>query len=786
MSNLKISPNLFLEQAELNRLKKFIDEDGFREFLIQNSNEYGLIRKNNEVFLNGLVQEDVGLKIKINELKAIDSDGNLIYQPSLSQIDVPSDNTWYWIKISHSYTNNEIGVFSIDNSGNLVCTSGNAELLTILRGQPNFPSRIKFTNAINNIYEYDVEEVIDNNNATLTGDFISETNLSLSVVGTFTAGYIPTTNEKLIFQYDYCELTLVSSNTAIPPIFIDGKEFFIARVKNDGVNLYIEDKRDNNIWETNANYFLKNIEKSGNPLIGVEQITYDDSLSTKVQNIVQLAWAFTAINFTVNLKLNKITISAGSGGKFKSNNFYSVFNDGDFDGWRLYVSSGSYYKISSSLKVASTIELNLENLDGVDFFNNIDSTSSIVQNLIITPDADEIEFICTPNPSSNNIIANQVKKFNINNSNGKIALNVFAVTDTLYNIKYKYRHIKDYSATLVLPSDTVGFYNEDQFDENGQLLISPIRTAYTSSIDGGFIPLILNPGAYSNFIANNFLGDRLGVEVLALSNTTPLLNITVGSSRQYQYFEDKDASAISDVITLSQDLFINISKFDYVNKLCRNGNFFMFHFKQRIILNGFNLRIVTDYSSNISFTELKKFNSSDERFLQESEEGIFIRASFDGEDWIINNVNEVKAYSRFSKNVSLYSTPIGGPVNTGVNVNYTNYPDWAMILGAQIILPNDGILRNCKIDVKINIAASNGANIARAFFRIINVNIFQQYDYIQFDHSKATSTDTVTTTINLSYLGPIAASSIIIVQTIGLNGFGDCNIRDIQYSIVEI
>jgi len=785
MSNLKYSENLFLGAAELNRSNKFIFTDGFKNFLLQNSVEYGLVKKENEAFINGLVQEDIGLTIKINELEAIDNAANFIYNPLTTQIAVPADNNWYWVKVSYTFTNVENGIFSIDSFGNLVCTSGNAELLTILRGQPNFPSRIAFSNATNNIFEYDVEEVIDNNNATLTGNFINETGLKLVVVGTFTPGYVPTVAEKKIFQYDSCVVSLIASNTSDAPAHNIGQEFFIARVKNNGSIISIEDKR-NEIWKTNANYFLSQLDKIGNPLIGVEQITYDDKLSPKVQNIVQVAWAFTAVAFTINLKLNKITISAGSGGKFKSNNFSSIFTDGDFDGWRLYTSSGSYFKIISSIQVASTIELSMEHLEGEDFFSDIDSLISIVQELIITPDADSIEVVCEADPSSNNLIAVQSKIFNINSSYGRIALNVYASTGTLYNIKYRYKHIKDYSPLLVLPDDSIGFYNENQFDEDGQFVTTPVRTAYLSSVSNGFIPLILNPNAYSNFIANNFLGDRLGVEVLQLSNTVPLLKLVVGSSRQYQYFEDKDASAISDVITLSQDLFINIDKFDYASKLCRNGNFFMLHFKQKIVLNGFNLRIVTDYVNNISYTELKKFNGNDERFLKESEEGIFIRASFDGEDWVLNNVNEVKAKNKFFNSITQYKTLIGGTVDPGININGTSYPNWDIIPGCQMTVPNDGFNRVCQVLVKINIAASNGVNIARAFFRLKNYDTNDQLDYVQFDQSKVVSTDTVTTTLTLQYVGNISPGNLIQLQTIGFAGLGDCNVRDIQFSIIEL
>lgn len=640
MSELKISPNQFLEQQELNRLKKFVDTDGFRNFMLLNANTYGLIRKNNELFSNGLIQEDTGLTIKINPIRAIDNNGKLISSPATSQLSIPPDNNFYWIKIAYQTTTEEIGTFSIDANGNLVCTSADAELLTIIRGQPNHPSRITFTNAVNNIIEYDVLEVIDDNNAVLQGSFVAESGLRLAVVGTFTQGYVPLTSEKYIFQYDSCLMTLVSSNTIDPPAHTTGLEFILGRVKNNGVSLKIEDRR-NEIFQTEASYFQKFIETNGNPLIGVEQINYDDLLSPKVQNLVQIAWAFTATSYSVNLKLNTITINSGSGGLFKASNFGTEFTDGDFDGWRVYVANGKYFKVQSSSKVASNIELIMDNLSSDSFFSDFDSSATIVQDLIVTPDAEEIEIIATPDPTASSPINNKKFVFPINESYGRIPLNVYATTGTLYNIKYRYKHLKEYSPSFILPDDAVGYYNETQFNSSGVIVAIPTQTPYVSSETNGYIPLMLHPDAYSIFENRIDLGDLLGVQKLLFSPSTPVLDLTVGSSRQYQYFSDGDDSTSNDTFTLLANMYVNIKTLNVLGATCRNGNFFMLHFKQKIIFNGFVLRIVSDYVNPTTFTLLKTFNDNDERFLARSEEGIFVRATFDGTSWFVNSTNEV-------------------------------------------------------------------------------------------------------------------------------------------------
>lgn len=676
MSELKISPNLFLEQQELNRWKKFTDTDGFRAMLLLNSNTYGLVRKNNEPFLNGLIQEDTSLTVKINAIKAIDSNGKLISYPAINNLAIPADSNWYWVKIAYQTTKEENGTFSIDSKGNLVCTSSDAELLTIIRGQPNYPSRITFTNAVNNIIEYDVLEVIDDNNAVLQGSFTAESGLKLAVVGTFTQGYTPLTSEKYIFQYDSCLMTLVSSNTIDPPTHTTGLEFIIGRAKNNGVSLKIEDRR-NEIFQTEASYFQKFIETNGNPLIGVEQINYDDPLSPKVQNLVQIAWAFTATSYSVNLKLNTITINGGSGGLFKTSNFGTEFTDGDFDGWRVYVANGKYFKVQSSSKVASNIELIMDNLSSDSFFSDFDSSASIIQSLIVTPDAEEIEIIATPDPTASSPINNKKFTFPINESYGRIPLNVYASTNTLYNIKYRYKHLKEYSSAFILPDDAVGYYSETQFDASGNIVAIPTQTPYVASETNGYIPLALHPDAYSIFENRIDLGDLLGVNTTLLSNTTPYISLVVGAARQYQYFSDGDSSVSNDALPLHDDIYINIDKLNVSGITCRNGNFFLLHFKQKIILNGFTVRLVTDYINPSTYTELKRFSASDEQFLAESVEGIYIRATFDGTAWLVNSVNEAKYHE--SKTIADFS------VTSDV---------YADITGSSFTTPDDGITRS--------------------------------------------------------------------------------------------
>jgi hypothetical protein len=644
MSYLRLSSDLFLELAELQKFKEFLDDDGFRAFLLDNAASFGFIRYPNAPFTNGWIQEDSGLTIKTtNTSYLIDSNGNVITIPVLSQFAIPNDSNWYWVKVAYATSSQEIGTYAVDSQGNLTCTSGNGNFTTLLRGQPNYPSRIQFLNASFNVLQYDVEEVIDNNHATLTGNFTSENNLTLSVVGTFTPGYVASNSEQEPFQYDSYTLTLVQSNTSAPPTSVAGIEFFMARVKNTGTVIYIEDKRDLNIFITSDRYSLSHLDTLNNPLIGVEQITFDDQFTPRYQNILQIAWGLRAVTYTVNLKLNTITISAANGGIFKASNFTSVFTNGDFNGWRVYSIDGKYYKIVTSTLVSGSIVLSFDQLEATSFFSDISSTVPIVQILNVVPDAEEIEIVCTPDqdvsaPSINGIVE-EVRVFPINDLFGRIKLTVYDATLAEYTITYRYKHLRSYGALLVIPNDTVGYYNEDQFNVHGELISLPIPTSYSN----GLVTLILSPNSYSNFQAEVFLGDLKGVAETSLSNSVPLINLIVLRDRQYQRFTGS-------LITLTNDLYINLKNIDIDNIVCRNGNQFFLQILQAINLNGHNLYITYGNSSTPSLnTVIKEFTAADAAFTSTSEEGLFFTCTFDGTIWIINNTNEANRNFKISQ-----------------------------------------------------------------------------------------------------------------------------------------
>lgn len=623
MAVLRVNENLFLESLELNRLVEFLDVDGFRAFLLDNTVKYGLVKKAiDSTFTNGLVENGTNVRtIKHREIRAIDSNGQVIYKELTDNISVPNDGNWYWVKIKYITSSQEVGTVTIDINGNLVGTA--TKFTEVLRGQPNFPSRVRFIGSTLNTLEYEVLEVINNLNAILQGNFQAETNLGLSVVGTFTPGVNPPETSKNIFQYDSCTFSLVRETiTNTRPSFTEGTEFFIARVKASGSVCLVQDKRTE-IWTTKANYFLKNVEKSVNPLIGIESLQYDNLFTPRDRNITTVAWNFRSSNFTIDPSTNKVTINAGQGGKFKTT---SNFTSGDFDGWRLYTNDGSFAYISSSIKSGSQINLTLDHLD-VDKYSIDGGTTFITQELIVAPDADSIEFVLEADIEDSVDVQNEVFRFNINERIGQMRVLVFDDPSCLWNVKYRYKHIDDYSSLLTLPSDSSGYYAESQYDADNDLIPGAVRTPYTSSTTQGFITLTLAPNAYANQIS----GDALGVDYKTLTNLTPVLDLIVGTDRQHQVL-----TASGGILTLTGNYVINLKSGIH------RGNTFFLYISALVKLSTFTFAIRQNYiSASTPGTLIKSLTQLDlDGSTSATYTSLCIKAVWDGTNWLLTLIND--------------------------------------------------------------------------------------------------------------------------------------------------
>lgn len=246
MGYLKIVPDLFLGKQELQRFYDFINDK--MNYLIQmNTVTWGLV-KDSGGSIGTNFQVLAGTNPKTFKFAydsyAIDPDVNVIHQKAQDNIPfTPSTDGWYWIKIRHIFTKFEDGTVSIDANGNV--TGVGTSFTDVLRSN-EFPSRIKFSDGATNSGEYEIVDIIDDENMIISGSsFSPEINLNYAVVGTFTPGSVIADANKFPFQYDSCEIpTPVLESQVDTAPSKSANEFWIARVHlESSLITAIQDKR---------------------------------------------------------------------------------------------------------------------------------------------------------------------------------------------------------------------------------------------------------------------------------------------------------------------------------------------------------------------------------------------------------------------------------------------------------------------------------------------------------------------------------------------------------------
>lgn len=707
MSYLKFSENLFLEVAEFKRFQKFMNDEGFKRHFLLNTDNFGLIRQaslpeigNIDVDSNFYVAK-TGTpfdSITVNPGLAMDLNGNLIVNSTEQKLSVPSNSLWYWIKIKHKYDSVEKGTLSIDNLGQV--TGVGTEFTQILRGQPNFPSKIKFTNSQNgNAYEYEVVKVISDTQLILQGDFVAETNLKYSIIGTFTAGADINPANKNIFQYDSVDISLVQEvvlNT--PPAYALNSEFYIGRVRNNNINLSLQDKRSQ-WWQTEAVASLKTLNRTiTNPLIGVENVKWDVATSTKDKNWIEMAWGFRFASWTIDTSAKRISILIGNGGKYKDT---SQFQNGNFNGWRLYSKNGKYQTIIDSIKTGTQIIITLDVLNPEDYANN--------DLLFACPPYEEIEvrvrrdgaILDTGDQDGNNNTTEtfpypnleEIHNFSINTPLARFQ--VPALNGCYkYNLTYRFKVFNDYSDWLTFPSDSIGFYKEQSFDIYGNLNPEPIdrvRLPYTGHSNNGFITVCENAQSYDNFKQVIDTGDLFGVNTRQFSNATPLIQLQVSRDKRYQYFQKGNGTTL----TLSSDFYVNLRKFkDDANTIpCREGNTFIIHIDQWIDLSTFKLRIVQNYVNPTSFDTVADLDANDMAFIKNNtniingnlRRGIFITCTFnENGNWICHYDTDVQAKGSVKMAVNVGSENFNVVTGEGITAGFFG---WKIMANMKDVFP---------------------------------------------------------------------------------------------------
>lgn len=275
MGQLNINRNIFLEKEELTRFQSFLVNNTVSQIFLGNTSNFGIVRTD---FVSAVAPDflvEVGTNvgtIKIaQDSKAVDSDGLMILQEAINNVSVPNDGSYYWVKISHIYRRAEVGEVSVNVNGEV---SGiGTSFLDVLRGQQtNVPTKVKFVktdgNAPNNDQTYDVVDVTDDLNCILNGDFVAESGLKIIVLGSTEFGEALTASQlEGLYKYDSCNLEFILEtvlDTAPTVDFVAGKDFYIARVVNNGGTVTVEDKRDGFYWLFNIEGIDGKMDKTSN------------------------------------------------------------------------------------------------------------------------------------------------------------------------------------------------------------------------------------------------------------------------------------------------------------------------------------------------------------------------------------------------------------------------------------------------------------------------------------------------------------------------------------------
>ena len=460
MPNIKLSEDQLLAKQEMNRLKRFFVQDGFKNLYKRSIATYGIVRLPSDITFNNLkISQGTGAdKVTMQAGYAIDSNVDVITNPSLAVdvLTVPTDNVLRYIIIGYDTNLDEEGTLDIASDGVL---TGYGTLFTeVPRGQPNFPVKIKLTNSVGNLLEYEVLEVIDDVTAQLSGaTFVAEFGLTYSVVGTFTPGKSIPTGDKFIYEYDYYTLRLSTTNNAI-----SGLEFVLGTVQTNGTTMILTDLRGQSLYTLNNSAATLNPITNSSNLFGVEQAMFANKWGDKSKNIVRVGWGFRSLsgNWVANVSNNKAIINAGNGGIFAS---VSDFTTGDFNGWRCYfVNTGKFANVVTSVLVTGTIELNL------DYY---DPSFATTGDLIVVPNAEEIEITAAAT-----LLPKASRSYFMPILPGYADL-VF--DESAIEISCRHKLVDFYSPFF--PVNDGNYIDETSFDNQG-VLVSPNTSAVSSGV----------------------------------------------------------------------------------------------------------------------------------------------------------------------------------------------------------------------------------------------------------------------------------------------------------------
>lgn len=295
MSKLKITENLFLEVNELNRFVEFLKDEGYKKLMKAIISSGGIVLSDDNSFK---------VEVKPNTIDSIIINPGLAFNEELEaiildkQIEMQFINTGIkkWLIISRDVTNYEKGEVSISLDGTL--SGVNTKFTEVLRGQFNFPTKVKFNSSVLNTQEYEVVKVISDTQAILAGNFTNESGLKYSVFGTFTPGFQPLEENKLIYEYDYYKLEVIESPTK--PILASG-QYIIASVEFDAEPaIVVTDERQNYEFnsEKNKEFISEDILTTLTSVNAIGSVNFVNTISVDFEMILQHGYVVKQYNIS--------------------------------------------------------------------------------------------------------------------------------------------------------------------------------------------------------------------------------------------------------------------------------------------------------------------------------------------------------------------------------------------------------------------------------------------------------------------------------------------------------
>lgn len=514
MSKINFQSKSFLGVQELKRMQSFISEDYMKAMIKKIYSSYGFISKDGIDFNDFKVINGTSGKVSISPGSIIDSDGNLIYNDTtlVDQLTVTNDSKTYFVICEYAERTFEDGTCTIDVNGNI--TGLGTKFTETLRGGPYHASKIKFTNSVSNLTEYEVLSVSSDLGMKLnipSSLLTSETGVKYKVIGTFEPGTVPTEDQKYPYRRDYCSLSL----SLVEPSNLGSKKFILASVSNTAGTVTITDRRNEFVASTNTRRL--SIDFTHNS-IGVEKAIWDSSSSDLGGSIVSIGWGFKVPSISWSQSGSLITVNSGSGGILQT---VGQVTSSMFDGWRVYFNGGGYGVVTSTVGLGASVQLNIDN-----------SSIAKAGDIVIVPNFDfvQIEMLSA---TLVNTINNKTESFHISQAVADIKAKF--ITDDP-DVVFSYRFINlngSFTSKRFIQNNS--YDNELSFDQYGSFVSS-----YLSSVVSGLLTLNKNPLNHGETkaslnSANTFKGMQSWSYGNQLSNPNGLVNLgTDGNTFNFQ------------------------------------------------------------------------------------------------------------------------------------------------------------------------------------------------------------------------------------------------------------